>query len=237
MAGENSVDTSKFALLEGTDPATWDSHRNGDEYKKFLKRARSTGKYNSLTDKQKKDLKNLDDYEKDNGKTSEDGDLQYNESAIDWERLKTPYDVAFYLSYPPFLMSKVNKNIQNYVLSEYKKKSILEIVLDANKKLGNNAKGVSNKEKDKKSKNKETKEVNEEKTEEKSEKSEKPTLWVRFANFCRESNERDSQRWKNSRSNGVESTREEKMSRETQQAIVDKAKGLLEVEGIELGDE
>lgn len=219
---ENKKDFSRFHTMPVEEWRT----RGGEDYIRYLKKSKTNNV--KLEEEEKRDLARLEEYEK----SAPSEELNFDESAIDWERLKTPYDVAFYLCFPPFLLSNANKNIQNYVLSEYKKKSISIIAKEANEKLGKGKTG------DKKGENKGSE--NSQSKEEENKQDKKPTLWVRLGKFVLG----NSAEHKNEMmERGMDPVRDIKLSKNTERKIEDKVNELLEEDargehgGVELGDE
>lgn len=166
----------KYSKFHSIPVKDWSSYAEGDSYKSYLN---STDK-SSLTPAQKDDKTRLEEYEKGSSNEEESTGREFNESAVDYNRIKDDYGVAFYLSlkdFPDWLISSVNLNIRNYILSEFKSKSIREIVKNARVKLGlaspEGNKKEDNNEKEEKSETQEEAPKNEEKQETK-----KPSLFA-----------------------------------------------------------
>lgn len=167
---EQSSDKSLYEHLYNS-PAPWSSMPRGNEFKNYLLSKRDAGKKSELNESEKKCLADLENYLKEHSEEQE-AEIDYDESAIDWTRLKTNYNVVFYLVFPDFFLSKANKNIRHFVLSKFKEESISGIVKYANeqiKKLEEKANGVKNKDDKKESKEEDKEET---KKEEKSSKRE-----------------------------------------------------------------
>lgn len=131
-----------FSLVEGRDPSTWSSFGvSGREYRKFLLDAEENGEKSKLTERQKDDLKALLEYEIGSENDNDRKQIEYDESLFTaeyWIRMKGPYDIAFYLSYPQWALSETNKQIQAYIFKEYfdNGKSMVAICNNARKKIG-----------------------------------------------------------------------------------------------------
>lgn len=131
-----------FSVVEGRDPSTWSSFGAvGREYRKFLLDAEENNEKSKLTSKQKDDLKALMLYEEGSEKSDDKNQVEYDESEFTaeyWSRLQSAYDVSFYLSYPQWALSDVNKQLQAYIENEYfkKGKSMVAICNNARKKIG-----------------------------------------------------------------------------------------------------
>ena len=226
---EEKVEKKDFSRYEGLDPKEWSSIAGGNEYKKYLKKADREGRVKELTYVQKEDLKKLKEYESQNPEKEED-EQGYDESAIDFGRIKTAYDIAFYLSYPDWFMSKNNLKIKRFVESEHKEKSIAQIASESREKW-EKQNGVSDGNK--------SKEDSQGKSQEDQTQGKK-SLFVRFVDFCKKQN----QDWDKGGfdAHGHKPSKELKVSKETGKDIVNKAEDLLKKEGIdddgvELGDE
>lgn len=132
-----------FSLVEGRDPSTWSSFGvSGREYRKFLLDAEENGEKSKLTERQKDDLKALQEYLEGSDKGDDRKEqVSYDESQFTaeyWIRMKGSYDIAFYLSYPQWALSETNKQIQAYIFKEYfdNGKSMVAICNNARKKIG-----------------------------------------------------------------------------------------------------
>lgn len=218
-------DFSQFHKIPVED---WSSYSGGSDYKSYLKKAKLEG---TLRGDEKEDYDKLVAYEK--GNLEKENETTYDESRIDWSRIETPYDVAFYLSYPSWILSEPNRNIQNFVKEQYKKKSISQIASEARKKLGKEDNKATDKTNNEKEGNKD---------QNKEEPNKKKTLWVRFVDFVRKSNNTDDLSKQNQEKYGHEPLREIKLSKATERQIINDASELLkkeglDTEGIELGEE
>lgn len=226
----SSAPKRDFSQFHNMPVEEWSSHVGGSDYKSYLRSGKLSG---SLDSDEKKDYDRLVEYEK--SSPDKESEESYDESAIDWTRLETPYDVAFYLSYPSWILSKQNRNIQGYVKEQYKKKSMSEIAKEARKKLGKEESKATDK-----SQNKNENEDEQDKKPE--EPPKKRTLWVRFVDFVRKSNNTADLASENNTKYGHEPLNEIKLSKSTEREIVKNAEDLLKKEGLtgeglELGDE
>ena len=106
-------------------------------------------------------------------KAKGDASYDYDESCVDFNRLQTDYDVAFYVvlsGFPKFLISSTNQHTMGFVMTRFKEgNSVGSIVKEARTKLSqqtaNNSKdGKETKKEDKE--NEEDKEAQEQKTDE-----------------------------------------------------------------------
>lgn len=165
----------KYGKFHSLSVKEWGLHTDGADYKSYLK----TTEKGKLTPQQKEDLDRLKDYEAGSEKEDETS-TSYDAGSVDYSKIKSIYGVAGFLSMedlPDFFLSESNLHTRNFVLSEYKEKSIFQIVEEAKKKVGESGK---DKKKDDKENDKET-ENQEDKTEEQEEKpaeKSKPTLFA-----------------------------------------------------------
>lgn len=164
----------KYGKFHSLPVEEWASHTNGSDYKNYLK---STEK-EKLSSKEKEDLERLEKYELESGKEDENS-ASFDPNSVDYEKIKSVYGVAGFLSMdglPDFFLSESNLNTRNFVLSEFKKKSISKIAKEAQETVDKSGNGKKD---DKKEDKKEEKQDEaQEKPEEKSEKQSKPTLFA-----------------------------------------------------------
>lgn len=226
---DQSSDKSLYEHLYNS-PAPWSSMPRGNEFKNYLISKRDAGKKGELNESEKKCLADLENYLKEHSEEQET-EIDYDESAIDWTRLKTNYDVAFYLTFPDFFLSEANKNIRHFVLSKFKEESVSGIVKYANeqiKKLEEKANGVKNKDDKKESKEEDKEETKkEEKSSEKGDlQEEKESVTERFSSFS----EKDKQDYEKQFGDSVnkDSENKEKQSKvdDIDQSMIDEAEKL-----------
>lgn len=157
-----ATDSKKFEHLYGR-PAPWTNLPNGQEFVNYLTKVENEHNEKSLNDEEKKCLESLKAYRK-NSEDGKEEDLQYEEDSIDWERLKTPYDISFYLSFPSFMLSNMNKNIQNFVKTKHKTMTLGQIADYAKERAAKQSKeNADGKDKDDKKANQEENQETEQK--------------------------------------------------------------------------